>query len=247
VSDWTELLRRSVQRLVQTGRYVPAAVIWDMHGRSLTMVQRVLDSCRVTNNSISKNDTSPAAMSKLQLDQGLARQVGFEMDLQRRVVRTQTRQTRAHGGHPTNRQRSTAPPMKRDRPSDASSTTERSTHQRPRLQQGGGGRRPWDQPHHHRGSNNNNNNSRGIPPPPRAGSSNRNAPPGDNNRDNGLARGHGPWDQGSWHAGPRPEPHSSSSRSQYSRSSDRGSLQQQNRTNNPNKGPWRPPNNRPGP
>jgi hypothetical protein len=24
-------------------------------------------------------------------------------------------------------------------------------------------------------------------------------------------------------------------------------LQQQNRTNNPNKGPWRPPNNRPGP
>jgi hypothetical protein len=104
VPHWHELLERSVRRLLQTGRYVPASVIWDMHGRTRQMMQRVVadqhqyrpqqradmgvDDSRKssdTNSAVDSNTTSSRRIGKLELDRGLARLCGFDMNEQRLV------------------------------------------------------------------------------------------------------------------------------------------------------------------
>jgi hypothetical protein len=96
VPSWQDLLERSVRRLLQTGRYVPASVIWDMHCRTQQMVQRVADHCQqdivdsqAKNNSDNcfavGSTTSSRRLGKLELDRGLARLCGFDMNEHRLI------------------------------------------------------------------------------------------------------------------------------------------------------------------
>jgi hypothetical protein len=97
VPSWQDLLERSVHRLLQTGRYVPASVIWDMHGRTQQMVRSVADHCQRdivesqakqsgdNSSTVGSTTSSRHRLDKLELDRGLARLCGFDMN-ERRLV-----------------------------------------------------------------------------------------------------------------------------------------------------------------
>jgi hypothetical protein len=97
VPSWRDLLERSVHRLTQTGRYVPASVIWDMHGRTQQMVQSVADHCQRdlvdsqdkesgdNTSAVGSTASSRRRLGKLELDRGLARLCSFDMNEHRLV------------------------------------------------------------------------------------------------------------------------------------------------------------------
>lgn len=84
-----DLLRRSIRRLLSTGRYVPARVIWDMRQRSLEWVGRALSAWQP-----SQSDPRPRLLA-LDLDQLLVRNAqGKELQWDRTIRLTQQNNNR---------------------------------------------------------------------------------------------------------------------------------------------------------
>jgi hypothetical protein len=79
-ANFTELLSRSIGRLLRTGRYVPAGVIWDMRQRTADSVQRVIDAWKV------EKPDNATTMTKFEFHRWLARMANFEMKENRTVV-----------------------------------------------------------------------------------------------------------------------------------------------------------------
>lgn len=84
--DFTDLVRRSVRRLLATGRYVPVNVIADMRDRTYDSIQRVVHAWRNHQSTpTSSNSPIPPRMSKLEFHQWLARMANFDMKEDRTV------------------------------------------------------------------------------------------------------------------------------------------------------------------
>jgi hypothetical protein len=81
--DLQQLFRRSIVRLVQTGRYVPSAVIYDMRRRCLEL-QIMTESTTTTNHN---NGTAAVMTTGVALECHLARLAQYELDPTTRLVR----------------------------------------------------------------------------------------------------------------------------------------------------------------
>lgn len=80
--SYTELIQRNMQRLVNSGRYVPAKAIWDAAQRVKTLINDVSRQVR------EKNQQVPAyALTKFDLDSQLAELARFELKRPNRIVK----------------------------------------------------------------------------------------------------------------------------------------------------------------
>jgi len=88
--DYHELLHRNLQRMVETGRYIPSNVIRDTSDRTEQMTEEVLCQIQERKNiqrgASAGNPTNATSIpSKLELDQQLARLMNFTMHKNRTV------------------------------------------------------------------------------------------------------------------------------------------------------------------
>lgn len=75
------LIRRNIDRLLGTGRYIPTNVIWDMRERTIELVNDAFEVCQQQNDFASGS----TSMIKLRFHQSLAQLAGFEMNDDRLV------------------------------------------------------------------------------------------------------------------------------------------------------------------
>jgi hypothetical protein len=136
-----ELLRRSLHRLLHTGRYVPATVVWDMRSRTESVIQCGIREAlsqphRWGDQGPQREKIEQAPLSKLEFHQGLSRLINFDMDASRIV--TPTNASAARGGRDASGSfsgASTSSDVRIQRPSAGRTSDMMSDYSR---------KRPWD-------------------------------------------------------------------------------------------------------
>jgi hypothetical protein len=140
-SGFVELLRRSLHRLLHTGRYVPATVVWDMRSRTESVIQCGIREAlnqphRWGDQGPQREKIEQAPLSKLEFHQGLSRLINFDMDASRIV--TPTNASAARGGRDASGSfsgASTSSDVRIQRPSAGRTSDMMSDYSR---------KRPWD-------------------------------------------------------------------------------------------------------
>ena len=87
--EFQELLRRNLQRLVQTGKYVPAKGIWESTERVERLVRTAmgsLDKDAIRRDATDHDETAIPIHSKFDFDKKLAEMANYEL-LENRKVR----------------------------------------------------------------------------------------------------------------------------------------------------------------